>query len=300
MLGSLLGWFFGTVIGVVAGLFLVALIRHNRRIRRVRRAYRTLPNEVKKQVVGLIQEATRERPSVTFLRLDDDRECDGHEELLQSHVGGVPYAEAGEEWPTGSPGKFLLQVRLDEPGLGRQWQGRLLTLFLVFDVEQVVRSYAAPSLDKYVPLAPPVAPQPCLRLTSIRLPVDERRGEGEEDDGGQRRFPATPARLCELVPALPEVLSPFTDDPAGLLAQILRPKGAGYDLEAPDIAYAGGDPMLIQNPHDPICDECGKPMRFLFQFGEIIPGVQLADAGVCYVYGCDQHPHRCTGFLDSH
>ena len=38
----------------------------------------------------------------------------------------------------------------------------------------------------------------------------------------------------------------------------------GYSLEAPAIAYIGGDPMRIQNPHDPVCDECGKPMRLLF------------------------------------
>jgi hypothetical protein len=193
-----------------------------------------------------------------------------------------------------------LQVRLDEPGLGRQWQGRLLTVFLVFDVEQVVRSYAAPSLDKYVPLAAPLAPLPCIWLTPIRFPVDAQREEGEEDDGGPKRFPATPARLCELLPALRQALSPFTHDHAGLLSQILRPNVYGYDLETWAIAYVGGDPMLIQNPHDPTCDDCGEPMRFLFQFGEIIPGVLLADAGVCYVYGCDKHPDRCKGFIDSH
>ena len=33
---------------------------------------------------------------------------------------------------------------------------------------------------------------------------------------------------------------------------------------------------------------------------EIIPGVQMADAGVGYVYGCDAHPGRCKGFMDSH
>jgi len=220
-IGSLLGWLFGAVIGILASLFAVVMLRHNLRIRRVRRAYRTFPNRVKERVLQLIQEAARERPSLTFLRLDDDRKCDGSNELLQSHVGGVPYAEAGEEWPTGSPGKFLLQVRLHEPGLGQQWQGRLLTVFLVFDVEQVVRSYAAPSLDKYIPLAAPVAPLTCIWLTPIRLPVDEQPEEGEEAEGEPKRFPATPARLCELVPAIPEVLNPFTDDPAGLLSQIL-------------------------------------------------------------------------------
>ncbi len=297
---TLLGLGFGAVIVALAALFAVVTLRHNLRIRRVRRAYRALPNGVKEQVLRLIQGAARECPSVTFLRRDDDRQCDGSDELLQSHVGGVPYAEAGEAWPTGPPGKFLLQVRLDEPGLGRQWQGRLLTVFLVFDIEQVVRSHAAPSLEKHVPLAPPAAPLPCIRLTPIRLPVDEQREQGEGEGGGPKRFPAGPARLCEMVPAVGQALSPFTDDHAGLLSQILRPNVYGYDLEEWQIASEGGDPMLIQNPHDPTCDECGRPMRFLFQFGEIIPGVQLADAGICYVYGCDDHPDHCKGFIDSH
>jgi hypothetical protein len=297
---TLLGVFFGAVLVVLAALFVVVTIRHNLRISRVRRAYRTFPKDIREQVLRLIQDAARRRPSVTFLRLDDEHKCDSNEVLLQSHVGGVPYAEAGDEWPTGSPGQFLLQVRLDEPGLGQQWQGRLLTVFLVFAVEQVVRSYAAPSRDKYVPLAAPLAPLPCIRLTPIRLPVDGQRDEGAENDRTQRRFPASPARLCELVPAIPEVLSPFTNDPAGLLSQILRPDVYGYDLEAWQVAYEGGDRLLIQNPHDPTCDHCGGPLRFLFQFGEIIPGVQLADAGVCYVYGCDHHPGHCKGFIDSH
>ena len=110
----------------------------------------------------------------------------------------------------------------------------------------------------------------------------------------------SPAELCDRVPEIKNLLSPFTNDVAGLLSQILRPNVYGYDLEAPEIAYQGGAPMLIQNPHDPVCDHCHQRMRFLFQFGEIIPGLQLADAGVGYVYGCDDHPDHCKGFIDSH
>ncbi len=299
MFGGPCFWIVVAVVGVIVGLFLAVVIPHNIRIWRVRRTYSNLPNEVKEQVLRLIQEAAKERDSVTFLRLDDEQECDSNDVLLQSHVGGVPYAEAGQEWPGVPPARFLLQVRLDEPGLGPQWQGRLLMVFLVFDVEQIVRSYAAPSLERYVPLAPLVAPLPCIRLTSIRLPVDEQTEE-EVDEGPRGKFPAFPTRLCDMVPAIREVLRPFTNDHAGLLSQILRPNVYGHDLEEWQVAYEGGDPALIQNPHEPACEECGKPMRFLFQFGEIIPGVQLADAGVCYVYGCDQHPHHCKGFIDSH
>ena len=109
-----------------------------------------------------------------------------------------------------------------------------------------------------------------------------------------------PERLCEEFPEITVPLEPYTKDFAGVLAQILRPNVYGYSLDAPDIAYIGGDPMLIQNPHDPVCDECGEPMRFLFQFGEIVPGVQMADGGVFYVYGCNDHPDSCKGFVDSH
>jgi hypothetical protein len=93
------------------------------------------------------------------------------------------------------------------------------------------------------------------------------------------------------------LLSPFTGDVSGLLSQILRPNVHGYDLKAPESAYQGGSPVLIQNPHDPERDHCHQRMRFLFQFGEIIPGLHLADAGVGYVYGCDHYPHYCKAFL---
>lgn len=297
--GGLLGWLCAAVAVVAAGLFALALFRHNLRIRRVRSAYRSLPDDVKVQVLRLVQEASRGRPAVTFLRLDEGPPCDGLEVLTQSHVGGDPYAEAGDDWPGEPPAKFLLQVRLDEPGLGPHWQGRLLTVFLAFDAEQVVRSYATPSPERYAPLAAKSPLFPYVRLTPLRFPADDRRDELDEVDEAKGLFPVTLARLSELAPGIPEMLSQYTDDSIGVLAQILRP-GVGYNLEDHEIAYVGADPMLIQNPHEAVCDECGRPMQFLFQFGEIIPGLQMADAGVGYVYGCDAHPGRCRGFVDSH
>jgi hypothetical protein len=289
VVGAYLPWVVAAA-AVVGGLLIAAVVPHNLRVWRARRAYRTLPDEVKDRVLELICRAASECPSVTFLRLDAEHRCEGPEVLLRSHVGGVPYAEVGDDWPTGDRAKFLLQVRLDEPSLGERWQGRLLTVFLVFDVEQVVRSYATPTLDRYVEVPAPAAALPCIPLASVRIPVE----------GDESHVPASPARLCEAAPAIRQLLGEFTNDSAGLLTQILHPGVYGYNLEEPDIAYAGGSPMLIQSPHDPTCDECGDPMRFLFQFGEVIPGMRLADGGVCYVYGCDRHPHRCKGFLDSH
>jgi hypothetical protein len=290
IVGTYLSWFLITGLIVAGCFFIAAILWHNLRIWRVRRAYRDLPREVKERVLAMIEEAAMGGPSVTFFRLDVGRRCDGSDASVQSHVGGVPYMEPGEGWPPGYPATFLLQVLLDLPGLGETWQGRLLTVFLVADVEPIVRSYATPSLDRSVSVPGPTSTLPCIPLTPVCFPTI----------GDQLRFPATPALLCQMVPAIRHLLGRFTRDTAGLLSQALRPGVYGYDLAAHDIAYAGGEPMLIQESHEPKCDECGEPMRFLFQFGEMIPGLQLADGGVCYIYGCDEHPDRCEGLLDSH
>jgi len=281
----------GIMVGII-GLLAIVCIPHNLRIWRVRRVFRSLPKDVRERVLELIEESADQNPSVTYMLLDESPRSEP-EVVVSSHVGGVPYAETGEAWPfhgNSDPSRFLLQVRLDEPSLGDRWQDRLIAVFLVFDAEQIVRSYEAPSLAKYVPISSPVAPFTCVCLQSIAFPVTS------EDEP----TPMSPAGLCDRIPEIRNLLSPLTKDVAGLLSQILRPNVYGYDLEAPEIAYQGGAPKLIQNPHDPICDHCHQRMRFLFQFGEIIPGLQLADAGVCYVYGCDNHPDHCKGFIDSH
>lgn len=291
---TLLLWSLAVVLGVFGLFVVVVLLPHNLRVRRVRRVFRSLPTEVVDRLLRSVEEAATRGPSVTFLRLSEEVSCD-EDVLIQSHVGGVPYAKSGDEWPQGTPegeaAKFMLQVRLDHPGLGDQWQGRLIVAFLVFDYEQAVRCYAAPSVEKHVALDAKRPPNPCILLEPIRIPAEV----GEEETG-----PMLPERLCGKFPEITVPLEPYTKDFDGVLAQILRPNVYGYSLDSPDIAYIGGNPMLIQNPHDPVCDECGKPMRFLLQFGEIVPGVQVADGGVFYVYGCDDHPDHCKGFVDSH
>jgi hypothetical protein len=120
------------------------------------------------------------------------------------------------------------------------------------------------------------------------------------EEGEREQAPMTPAGLCNSIPEIEEALSPFSRDAPGLLAHILRPGIYGYDLDIYEIAFQGGSPILIQNPHDAECDECQAAMRFLFQFGELVAEFPLADAGVGYVYGCDRHPDRCKVFVDTH
>jgi hypothetical protein len=283
-----------TIVAVLlgaVGLLVIVCIPHNLRIRRVRKAFRSLPKTVKEQTLDLIKSAA-EHPTITYLLLDDEP-CSEPEIAVMSHVGGLPYAEKGESWPIHTDlvlPRFLLQVRLDEPSLGEQWQGRLIAVFLVFDAQEIVRSYAAPSLEKCASIVSPVTPFRCIRLRSLASSTASENWP----------IPKSPAQLVDDIPEIKSLLSPFTSDCPGLLSQILGPNAYGYELESPDFAYQGGSPMLIQDPHDPDCDHCARRMRFLFQFGEIIPEFQLGDAGVIYVYGCDDHPEHCTAFHDTY
>ncbi|HEV2293151.1 MAG TPA: hypothetical protein VGR35_04800 [Tepidisphaeraceae bacterium] len=280
----MLGWIVAIVLGVV-GLFVLACIPHNVRVMRARRAYARVPPELRQEALRLIEAEAAERRACTFMRLDVDRVPDA-QSVAESHVGGAPYAESEVNWPDDAR-HFLLQVRLRDPTLGETWQDRLLLVFLRDEYEQVVRSYAAPAASKHVAIPTPEE-LTFVHLEAIRIPVD--------DDG----YPWTPAMLDEHVPALHRLLSTFSRDVPGLISQLLRPGVYGYDLETPDIAYVGGTPGFVQQPHEAICRICRKPMRFLFQFGEIIPDLQLADGGVCYVYGCDLHPNDCQAFIDTH
>lgn len=289
----ILTWTAGIVLAVAA-LFGLLILPHNLRVWRVRRSYRRMPPQVQEQVLAAIRTIAQQARTVTFLRIDRGRPVSEQDLVTESHVGGHPYAEPGDRWPDADgndPPRFLLQVRLSDPGLGPVWHGRLIEVFLVFDYQQIVRSYAAPNRDRYVALASGPPPFICVPITPLAIPLTS-------DDDGESI--SSPARLCETIPAIRELLSPYTRDCAGLLAQILCPRIYGYIFETSFIAFEGGSPELIQGPHEATCDQCSRPLRFLFQFGEVIPDFQLADAGVGYVYGCDDHPECCKAFIDSH
>ena len=285
------GWLSLLGLGAI-GLFILACIPHNLRIWRVRRTFSSLPDEVVNKVLRLIEKAAASEPAVTFLRLSEEIH-DDEPVLVDSHVGGVPYAEAGDDWPEGTPegdpAKFLLQVRLDEPTLGDQWQGRLVVAFLRFDLEQPVRSYGSPSVERYIQLEQEEPRRTCIRLQHLNMPAESF----------DERLPMTPTQLCQSIPEIENVLRPYSHDFEGILTQILRPNVYGYSLDTADIAYVGGDAAFIHNPHEPLCDQCGEQMRFLLLFGEVIPDLPMADGGVYYVYGCDEHPEQVKGFVDS-
>src|SRR5262245_8437694 len=98
---------FGLAVALLAA---VVLGPHNWRVHRVRKAYRALPQQVRGYVLDAVRNAAPAGRSVTFLRLTDREATDQRELAIASHVGGSPYAEAGDQWPMhdGEPARFLM------------------------------------------------------------------------------------------------------------------------------------------------------------------------------------------------
>jgi hypothetical protein len=209
-----------------------------------------------------------------------------------SRVGGDPFLAQGELWPAGPdgvPGRFLLQLTLSAPRLGAAWQDRLVTCFDA-DWQLVVRSHA--------PGAPGDAAEngrakrlPERPLRPLRIPY---RASAEDDEQDPPYFPS---ELLARIPGLRAQLERFSRRPAELLPRILE-ASPGPGLDTSDVVLEGGDPELIQGPHEATCPDCGASMRFLFQFGDPTGQYAFGDGGVAYVYGCDAHPERCLGFVD--
>lgn len=272
------------------------------RMRRVRRLYANLPVASRHQFLNLIDEAGRLAPACTVLVAVEPESDRTVEDLVRSHYGGQPYAEAGETWPLASGEKpdaadFLIQVRLDD-SFPPPWPGRLVVVFNRLDAEQTARCYGEPSAAKVVPLAGGPAPQREWKLQSVRIPkqpapepVIDAAGLPVHQDGGLLDY--DPVVLLKTVPQLQERMALQFTRPADLLAAILSPNHCGYGFELSDIVQMGGRPVwLLDDPGEQICHRCGQGMRFLFQFGDLNRGIMLGDSGVCYVFGCDNHPDQ--------
>lgn len=290
---------------------------HSLRMRRVRRLYESLPPDVLHRCLDLIDTAGAANTACRVLvALPVSEDWPGAQE---PHFGGRPYAEQGEAWPkfsdeTGQPADFLIQVILDD-SLGFTWGGRLVTIFTRNDVHQTVRCHASPSPASAVELdggPPPLRP---WRFKSIRIPRFEipdapvAAPEAAETATTEVRDPVSsssglldydPVLLLKSVEGLEAELTALTRRPADLLAAILAPNHCGYGFELSDIVQMGGQPVWLQaDPGPQKCDACGCTQQFLFQFGDLNGGALLGDAGVCYVFGCDDHPERLKALVQS-
>jgi hypothetical protein len=283
------------------------LILDRLRIRRVRREYSRLTVQTRDQVLSQIDHAGCERFACSVLVADTPNSEPNSVEVTASRYGGSPYAEAGETWPDVATGKptpadFLIQVRLDEP-FPPPWVGRLVVVFNRFDVEQTVRCYPTPSAERSIALSGGPAPQKAWSLLPVRIPT--QIGVEQLTADSQETIPSSaslldydPVVLLESVPELALLLKAHTSKPADLLAAILAPNHASYGFELSDLVQLGGQPIwLIEDAGPRLCKHCGKAMRFLFQFGDLNGGITLGDAGVCYVFGCDEHPNDPLGIV---
>lgn len=293
------------------------IVVHNVRVRRVRKLARSLPAGTRERILARITDAAR-GASVCTLLVPADSPGDEPQsarppqpDFTASRFGGPPYGEAGEQWPTRDddsrePADFLIQVRLDDP-LPSPWRGRLIVVFLKFDVTQTVFVYAAPSPAKYArrPGSPDASPECCLmplpipQATPTSIPHSPEKVVAGETTTAAPAFedewqlPYDPSLLIESVPGLRDELRQFTRHPADLLAQWMAPHHYGYGFDLSDIVQMGGRPQWVQDDPGPMtCPECGEPLRFLFQFGDLSGQSRLGEAGVCYVFGCDAHPDR--------
>ena len=312
------------IFAVPAVLLSWSIAAHNLRVQRVRKLARSLPVGTRERILARIADAARGASVCTLLmpvRSSTAESISGQRpqsDIAASRFGGTPYGEAGEDWPRRDDSSsvlsdFLIQVRLGDP-LPAPWREQLIVVFWKFDEEQAVRIYAAPSPSKYV--RRPGSPDASLEYCLVPLPIPEDKSapvshapehatatESPADSHRSQfawQLPYDPSLLLETVPDLRDELRRLTRRPADLLAHWLVTERHGYELDVSDIVQMGGEPQWVQDDPGPMtCVKCDRPLRFLFQFGDLSGQSRLGDAGVCFVFGCDAHPDIARSLVQS-
>lgn len=287
------------VVGVLLGIggFLAGLLwlssRSERKERRSALAdYEAIGKATRVELLALIDRHARRGSFRLLYRIASEERADHS----LARVGGEPLAGADEIWPfdeEGQPGKFLLQLPL--AGVAHPvWNDRWLTVYLL-QHELLVRSY--PGATGLVTGTAPqgVAPLTVRTLQPLAVPTMESPG-GDDDESEHGALDG--GWLLETVPALEERLSALTAQPLRVLSMLLDGDDAIADFAVENAILVGGEPELIQGPHEPHCELCQAPMRFLLQFCDVTDNDELGDCGVGYVYGCDAHPEHCQAFVD--
>jgi len=292
--------------GAVGGitLFVVALVAitlllsipYNLKRRRAAADLARMPQATRRQMLALIDQHSR---TGNFQLLYLPRAAT-ETAVDAARVGGEPAALPNESWPSSEedkPALFLLQLPLSAPRLPRPWQGRMLTIFLT-DHELHIRSYPPEEHGNLVRLPAPAGATlvssrqlECIAVPYVPLPSDPDE-EFEID--------ISVGELVDSVPTLRTELEKYTRHPNHVLSGILADDPRAFPWSEDTAVLSGGDPLLIQAPHKPTCSLCQQPMRFLLQFGDMTDDQLLGDVGVGYLYGCDEHPDRCVGFVDCH
>lgn len=290
-------FFFLVVVGTIAAVVWLVTIPGRKRDKQAKADYLAISEERRREISAIAERHARSVEHCLYYR---ETGAAGWN-IRKAHVGGGVLMPAGEPWPVGDEGEpmlFLLQLPLPD-FLPAPWPGRLLGLWLStsgFDVQ--VRSYAG--VDDLVEKLPPFLPKDAhftlvskLDLLPLTLPVPRMQDDEAEGDEFCNQLLQGSAELRA-------ALDSTTAQPGAVLVKILSGDANAHYLESGTGIWVGGEPQLIQNPHDAECGICGQPMRFLFSTGDFTEEMAFGDVGVAYIYGCDVHPQHCQGFVDCH
>ena len=229
--------------------------------------------------------------SHTISDSDDKADFD----ITSSKIGGIPYAEEDDKWPEseGEPTIFCMQLNLSSSNFPEVWKGRMIVVYII-DWEVKVKTYKSPSTLKAIDISNGQKMMPENYIAMTKVPFSNDNFEDDYEFGYTAEYALSKSNKIKTL------LETHTNNPKHLLEFILD--DAGYPVrDAMDIILEGGSPTLIQGPHEPVCEHCNQKMRFLFEFGEILEDeFTFGDAGMVYIYGCDQHPENIQGFVDSH
>jgi hypothetical protein len=278
--------------GFLAGLLWLSTRSESKARRGALADYEAIDAAMRVALLALIDSHARRGSYRLLYRIASEERADHS----LARVGGEPLAAPDETWPLDDeeqPGKFLLQLPL--AGVAHPvWNDRWLTVYLL-QHELYVRSYPG-AADLVAGAAPEgVTPLTARALRSLAVPTMESPG-GDDDEPERETLDG--AWLLEAVPGLEERLSALTAQPVRVLSMLLDGGHATADFDAANSILVGGVPELIQGPHEPHCETCQAPMRFLLQFSDVTDNDELGDCGVGYVYGCDAHPEHCQAFVD--
>lgn len=287
MLGFLL------VAGSIVAVPLWLMTRSESKLRRKALAdFESISAATRSALLALIDSHARRGEFRLMYRIVGENSAD----YQLARVGGQPLARSDEMWPLdddGQPGKFLLQLPLS--GVSHPvWNDRLLAVYLL-QHELLVKSYtgAADLVARAAPVG--VTQLPAQALEPLAIPLTEPLGCDDEEPEHE---PLGSEWFMETIPGLGERLSTLTSQPARVLSILLDGRDATGSCVTEEPILVGGEPELIQGQHDPRCETCQQPMRFLLQFRDVTDSDELGDCGVGYVYGCDAHPGHCQAFVD--
>lgn len=302
----------GSILLFVAALAVIIFImlffftyKQNRIDKQVMHDLDLIPVEEREAMVNAIDHHARES-EYTLMHCRFVSPNNAETLAVSSHFGGTPYLEDLNEFPCSleehqTKADFVLQLTLSAKRLGEVWQGRLITVYMFdWDWTLTIRSYQDPSINKQVSIPDYSETYRCLAFSPLAVPYVPEPPEdveySEEDEDHISGYDVE--SLIKLTPGLKEKLEKYTKHEDNVLSRVIDPQFSDTYLDMGNLILEGGDPVIIQNPHDAHCPICQKKMRFLFQFGEVSDELHLGDAGQVYIYGCDDHPEQCEGFID--